>query len=99
MTWGFPSGSVGKNPLASAGDTDLSADPEKSHILQSHNCWAYAQSLRAAPTEARAPQSEKPRQWEACAPQQRLDPLSTSKEKPALQQRPNEAKTKHINKA
>ena len=32
--WGFPGGSVVKNLLATAGDTGLSPDPGRSHMLQ-----------------------------------------------------------------
>ena len=60
----------------------------------SHNYW----SPRATTTEAWtprtcAPQQEKPSQWEACAPQQRVAPRSPQLEKACAQQRrPNAAK-------
>ena len=61
-------------------------------------------SPRATATEAhvpraRAPQQEKPLQWEACVPQQRVAPRSPQLEKACAQQRgPNAAKNKQINK-
>ena len=35
-SWGFPGGSVVKNPSANAGDTGLIPDPGGSHVLQSN---------------------------------------------------------------
>ena len=51
----------------------------------SGNYWAHA-------PRARAPQQEKPPQWEACAPQQRVAPARRQLEKAhEQQQRPNTA--------
>ena len=37
LQWGgFPGGTVVKNPPANAGDTGLSPDPRRSHMLQSN---------------------------------------------------------------
>ena len=65
---GFPGGSVGKNPPANAGDMGLIPDPEKCHLLQSHEAHVpqllslrsgardpQLLSSRAATTEAREP--------------------------------------------
>ena len=35
-SWGFPGGTVVKNPPANAGDTGLSPGPGRSHMLQSN---------------------------------------------------------------
>ena len=51
---GFPGGSVGKNPPASAGDTGLIPDPEKCHLLQSHE--AHVPQLLSLHSGARDPQ-------------------------------------------
>ena len=49
----------------------------------------------ACPPRARAPQQEKPPQWEACAPQQSVAPARRQLEKAhAQQRRPNAAKNK-----
>ena len=76
----FPGGAVVKNLPANAEDTGSIPGPGRSHMPWSN--WARAPQLlspRAATTEAhapraRAPQQEKPPQWEACAPQQRVAP-------------------------
>ena len=66
----------------------------------SHNYWAWAleptnHNYWAHVPRARAPQQEKPPQWEAHAPQQRVAPCSLQLEKAhAQQQRPNTAKNK-----
>ena len=63
--------------------------------------WAEQLSLCATTTEAcmprtRAPQQEKPPQWEARAPQRRVAPACLQLEKAIVQQqRPNTAKTKN----
>ena len=73
---GFPAGTVVKNPPANAGDTGSSPDREDStgHRATkpaSHNCWAREpQLLKPACPRARAPQQEKPPQWEAHEPPQ-----------------------------
>ena len=54
------------------------------------NCWActlHLLILHATTTEAQAPrawtlQQERPQQWEACAPQRRVAPLTASRESP-----------------
>ena len=71
-TMGFLGGSVVKNPLANAGDTDLTPDLRRSHRSnQAHTQQLLSPSY--ATTEALAPracslQQEKPLQWEVCAP-------------------------------
>ena len=68
-----------------------------------HNYWAREPQLLspcATTTEARmptarAPQQEKPQQWEACAPQWKSSPHSPQLEKAhAQQKRPKAAKNK-----
>ena len=71
---------VVRNPPANAGDTGSSPGPGRYHMPQRN--WAHAPqllSLWATTTEARvprarAPQQEKPPQWEARTPQQRVAP-------------------------
>ena len=79
-----------KNPPANAGDTDLSPAPAPCAAEQLSLCATTTEpallackpellSLRATTTEAcapsaRAPQQEKPSQWEARAPQWRVAP-------------------------
>ena len=69
-----------ENPPANAGDTGSIPGPGRSHMPQSNEARVpQLLSLRAATTEARAPrarapQQEKPPQWEARAPQQRVAP-------------------------
>ena len=93
-----------KNPPAKAGDLGLSPGLGRSHMLQSNEAHApQLLSPRATTTEARtprdrAPQQEKPLQWEARAPQRRVAPRSPQLEKARTQQRrPNTAKNKLIN--
>ena len=60
----------------------------------SHNYWTHRlQLLKPEHPRACAPQQEKPPQWEARAPQRRVDPLSPQLEKACVQQwRPITAK-------
>ena len=61
----------------------------------SHNYWAHVlQLLKPRTPRARAPQQEKPPQWEARAPQRRVAPARCNSRKPAQRQRPNTAKEK-----
>ena len=77
---GFPGGAVVENPPANAGDTGSSPGPGKSHMPRSNQARVpQLLSLHAATTEAHTPracalQQEKPPQWEARAPQQRVAP-------------------------
>ena len=102
---GFPGGAVVKNPPANAGDTGSSPGPGWSHMTRSN--WAHAPQLLSLRSRAREPQllkpaclepvfrKEKPLQWEARAPQQRVAPWSPQPEKAhAQQRRPNAAKNK-----
>ena len=61
----FPGGAVVKDPPANAGDTGSSPGPGRSHMPRRSQALA---------SGARAPQQEKPPQWEACAPQRRVAP-------------------------
>ena len=77
-----------------------------------HNYWSLRSrarepqllSLHAAATEARerrarAPRQEKPPQWEACAPQQRVDPAHRNQRKSARSNEdPMQPKIKKIGK-
>ena len=91
--WGFPSGSVVKNPPVNAGDRGSSPESERSHMPWSN--WALVPqplSLRSRAREpqllkptspgARALQQEKPLQREARAPQQ-SSPCSSQLEEAA----------------
>ena len=77
---GFPGGAVVENPPANAGDMGSIPGLGGSHVLWIN--WARVPQLlspHATTTEARtprtrAPQQEKPPQWEACALQQRVAP-------------------------
>ena len=61
----------------------------------SHNYWAHVPQLQKPARRARALQQEKPRQWEAHTPQQRVALPSPQLEKACTQQwRPNAAKNK-----
>ena len=74
----FPGGAVVENLPANAGDTGSIPGPGRCSGATKpvrHNCWAGA--LRA-----RAPQQEKPPQWEARAPQRRVAPLAATRENP-----------------
>ena len=69
-----------KNLPANAGDTGSSPAPVRSHMPRS------SLSPRAAANEAhtpraRAPEQEKPPQWEARAPQGRVAPAAATKER------------------
>ena len=91
--FGFPGGAVVKNPPANAGDTGSSPGPGRSHMPR--NNWACAPQLLSLRSRARAPQQEKPPQWEARALQRRVTPRSPQLEKVRGQQRrPNTAKNK-----
>ena len=75
--WGFPGGTMVKNPPANAGDMGLSPGPGRSHMLQSNS--ARAPQLLSLRSRAREPQLLKP----AC-----LEPVPRNKrshrnEKPA----------------
>ena len=71
---GFPGGAVVKNPPANAGDTVSSPGPGRSHVRGAtkpvrHNYWACAlepasHNYWACVPRARAPQQEKPPQFE-----------------------------------
>ena len=90
--WDFPGGTVVKNPPANAGDTGRPHMPQsnETHELQLLSLHFRALepqllSPRATTTEpcaprARAPQQEKPPQWEARAPQQRVALLAATRE-------------------
>ena len=64
----FPGGAVVKNPPANAGDMGSIPGPGGSHMPP------FATTTEARAPRARAPQQEKPPQWEARAPQQRVAP-------------------------
>ena len=76
----FPSGAVVKNPPVKAGDMGPSTGSGRSHMPRSNEPhMPQLLSLCATTTEAhtpraRAPQQEKPPQWEARAPQRRVAP-------------------------
>ena len=86
LSWGFRGGLVVKNLPANAGAVGLFPGQGRSHMLQSN--WAYVSqllSLGAATTEAhtpgaRAPQQEKPPQWDVCKPQLESSPCSLQPE-------------------
>ena len=64
-----------------------------------HNYWACAlepvcHNYRTRAPRARAPQQEKPPQWEACAPQRRVAPAQQLEKAHVQQRRPNAAKSK-----
>ena len=74
-----------KNPPASAGDTGSIPGPGRSHMTMEqlsqcatttepalYSLWATTTEARAP--RARAPQQEKPPQWETRAPQRRVAP-------------------------
>ena len=78
--WGLPGGSVIKNPPLNAGNMDSipdlgrfphAAEQRSQYVAttepRSHNHWAHN-------SRACAPQREKPSQWEALTPQQRVAP-------------------------
>ena len=97
----FPGGAVVKNPPANAGDTGSSPGLGRSHMLQSNKARVpqllspHAAFTEAHAPRARAPQQEKPPQWEARAPQWRVAPAQQNLEKAhAQQRRPNAAKNK-----
>ena len=52
--WGFPGGTMVKNPPANAGDMGLSPGPGRSHMLQSNS--ARAPQLLSLRSRAREPQ-------------------------------------------
>ena len=76
----FPGGTVVKNPSANAGETGSSPGLGRSHMPQSNYAHVpqllspRATTTEARATRARAPQQEKPPQWEAGAPQRRIAP-------------------------
>ena len=82
---GFPGGAVVKNPPANAGDMRSSPGLGRSHMRGAtkpmrHNYWACAleperHNRWAHALTAHALQQEKPLQWEAHAPQQRVAPI------------------------
>ena len=66
----FPHGPIVESPLGRAEDASLIPGPGGSHMIQSDKaCVSQLLSLRSG---AHALQGEKPLQWEAQAPQQRL---------------------------
>ena len=83
----FPGSSVDKNPPANAGDMDSTAGPGRFYMPCSN--YAHGPQLLspcATSTEAHAPgdwalQQEKPLQWEAQAPQQRIVPTGPNQRK------------------
>ena len=75
---GFPGGAVDKKLPANAGDTGLIPGLGGFHRLQSN--YAHVPQLPRCP-RARAPQQEKPPQWEAHAPQLERSPRSLPPEK------------------
>ena len=110
MTWGFPCGTVVKNPPANAGDTGSSPGLGRSHMSWSN--WAHAPQLlslcsrahepllrpRATTTEARTLGARAPQQATAMR-----SPHTTTKSSPLLpqlekartqQRRPKAAKNK-----
>ena len=91
---GFPGGAVVKNLPANAGDTGSSPGPGRSHIPHAaEQLIPWATTTEARVPTARAPQQEKPPQWEAYAPQWKSSPCSPQLEKArAQQQRPKAAK-------
>ena len=84
----FPGGAVVESLPANVGNTGSIPGPGRSHMPQSS--WARGPqllSLCATTAEAhapgaRAPQWERPLQWEAHAPQQRVAPASRSWREP-----------------
>ena len=78
--WDFPGGAMVKNPPASAGDVGSISGLGRSHMPQSNKAREpQLLSPCATPTEARsprarAPQQEKPPQWEALTLQRRVAP-------------------------
>ena len=71
---GFPGGTVVKNPPANEGDTGLSPDPGRSHVLWAtkpmcHNYWACALEPASYSPWAHVPQLLKPVHPRACTPQ------------------------------
>ena len=100
----FPGGAVVKNLPANAGDwvqALVREDPKCCGATKPvhHNYWACAlEPARATATEARtprarAPQQEKPPQWEARAPQRRVALLIATRESPCAA-----TKTQHSQK-
>ena len=71
--WGFPGGSVVKNPSAIAGDVDLIPGPGRSHMVWNNK--AYAPQLLSLCSRAWELQLQKPGCPRACAPQQEKSPL------------------------
>ena len=59
LSWGFPGGSVVKNPPANAGDMGSISDPGRSHMLWSNR--AHAPQLLSLRSGAREPQLLNPR--------------------------------------
>ena len=76
--WGFPGGTVVKNPPAKAGDTGSSPGPGRSHMPRSNK--ARAPQLLSLRSRAREPQLLSPcaTTTEACAPRAR----ASQQEKP-----------------
>ena len=82
----FPGGSVAKNPLANAGDTDSIPGLGRSYMLQRNwarkpQLWSQhprtqePRLLKAVCSRACAAQTEKPPQWEAHAAQLESSPI------------------------
>ena len=76
----FPGGAVVKNPPANVGDMGSIPGLGRSHVTRSNKAHApqllspHATTTEAHTPRARAPQQEKPPQWEAHAPQRRVAP-------------------------
>ena len=85
----FPGGAVVKYPPASAGDVGSNPGPGRSHMPQNNEARApqllslRSRALRATTAEACAPQQEKPLQWEARTPQERVAHALCNWRKPA----------------
>ena len=93
LKWGFPGGTVVKNPPANSEDTGSSPGPGGSHMprsnwacapqllsLRSRACESQLLSPCAATAEARAPQQGRLLQWEARAPQWGVAPAHATRE-------------------
>ena len=80
MPGGFPGGTMVENPPANAGDTGSVPHPGRSHVTRSNYAREpqllspCATTTEAHAPRARAPEQEKPPEWEAYAPQWRVAP-------------------------
>ena len=102
--WGFPGGSVVKNPPTNVGDMGSIPGLGRPHMLQGNKAHApqllslcsrahKQKLLKAAHPGAGAPQQEKPLQLEACVLQLERSPCS-----PQLEEAHAATKTKHSQK-